>query len=125
VRLRLVAIAFIILFAAEVALYLNHRTHRGGPVAVSGYSFKLPGSPHVLELREQDPGARVRQAIRTARGLTPLPLPQPGDERSGCAVRDLRVGLSDATTILYDGCTLPPRLDRLAQFLSSLPQKRS
>jgi hypothetical protein len=125
VRLRLVAIAFLVLFAAEVALYLNHRPHRGGPVSVTGYSFKLPDDPHVLELRQQDPGARVRQAIRTARALTPLPLPEPGGERAGCAVRDLRVGLSDATTMLYDGCTLPPRLDELARFLASLPEKRS
>jgi hypothetical protein len=120
----LVAIAFVILFAAEVALYLNHRSDTSGPVSVSGYSFKLPGSPHVLELRQQDPGVRARQAIRTARTLTPLPLPRPVDERPGCAVRDLRVGLSDATTILYEDCRLPPRLDRLARFLASLPQKR-
>ena len=124
-RLRLVAIAFLILFAAEVALYLHHRPHAGGPASVSGYSFRLPGNPHLLELREQDPGTRARQAIRTARTLTPLPLPKPGDERSGCAVRDLRIGLTDATTILYDGCTLPPRLDGLARFLASLPQKPS
>jgi hypothetical protein len=125
VRLRLVAIAFLILFAAEVVLYLHHRPDHSGPVAVSGYSFKLPGNPHVLELRQQDHGARARQAIRTARTLTPLPLPQPGDERGRCAVRDLRVGLTDATTVLYENCTLPRRLDRLARFLASLPERTS
>jgi hypothetical protein len=124
VLLRLLAVAFLALFAANVALYLHHRSARHGPVSVSGYSFKLPNDPHVLELRVQDPGVGSRRALSHARTLTPLPLPLPALDRAGCAVRDLRVGLSDATTLLYEDCRLPPTLDRLARFLASLPKKR-
>jgi hypothetical protein len=126
VLLRLLALAFVVLFAANVALYLHHRSGRSdGPVTVTGYSFRLPGNGHLLELRQQDPGAAVRRAMRTARSLTPLPLPDAAAEHSGCAVHDLRIGLSDFSTQLYEKCTLPPALDRLARYLASLPRRRA
>jgi hypothetical protein len=124
VRLRLVGIAFVILFAANVALYLSHRSTSHGPVAVSGYSFVLPNDPHRLELRIEDRGAAAHRAMLHARTLTPLPLPKPVADHAGCAVRRLRIGLTDATTLLYDGCTLPRSLDPLARYLAALRRRR-
>jgi hypothetical protein len=122
VRLRVIGLAFLVLFAANVALYLSHRGASKGDVAVEGYSFRLPGSPHRLALTDRQRGAGVRQALRHARALTPVPPPARADPHAGCAVRDLRIGLTDASTYLYEGCTLPPRLAPLAAFLASLPR---